>query len=70
MVFALRIWKKRRQTRSAEYQKVMALHDDEPPFIQHNMYRDSSRPVSSYKLDHSQDMPYVTYQKITADDKD
>ena len=38
----------------------MALHDDEPPFIQHNTYRDSSRPASSYKLDRLRDMPYVT----------
>jgi hypothetical protein len=47
--------------RSVAYQKVMQLHDeDELPFVQHNMYRDSSRPTSFYKLDHLQDMTYVT----------
>jgi len=46
--------------RSASYQKVMELHrDDEPPFTQHNMYRDSSGGASSYKPDHLPDLQSV-----------
>lgn len=60
-ICAFLIWRKRRQMRSATYQKVMELHDDdEPPFIQHNMYRDDSRAASSsYELDHLPDQPYL-----------
>jgi len=61
-ISAFLIWRKRRQMRSAAYQKVMELHgdDDEPPFIRHNTFRDGSpRAVSSYELDHLPDLPYV-----------
>jgi len=52
------IWRKRR-AREAEYHKVMELHDDEPPFYQHNQYRDNSTPETSHELRHFSDTPYV-----------
>ncbi|KAH9011013.1 phospholipase B [Lactarius pseudohatsudake] len=56
-ICAFLIWRKRR--RSAQYQKVMELHEDEPPFIQHNMYRDGPRATSSYELGNLPDLSYV-----------
>jgi hypothetical protein len=38
----------------------MELHDeDEPPFIQHNQYRDSSKSETQYELGRVPDQPYV-----------
>ncbi len=48
--------------RSAEYQRVMELHDDdEPPFMQHKMYRDGPEPKAaySYELSHLPELPNV-----------
>jgi hypothetical protein len=60
MPFSCRIWRKRR-ARSSEYHKVMELHEeDEPPFFQHNQYRDSSASETPYELRRlSEDTLYV-----------
>ena len=55
-----RIWRKRR-ARQAAYHKVMELHEeDEPPFLQHNQYRDSATSEIPHELRSlSEDTPYV-----------
>ena len=52
--------RRRQGRRDNAYQKVLELHDeDEPPFLQHNTYRDSSTVESSYELRHVPDTPSV-----------
>jgi lysophospholipase len=59
--FFCRILRKRRQHREAAYQKVMELHnEDEPPFLQHDQYRDDSNSESTqvYQLGRLQYEPF------------
>ncbi|KAI0295829.1 phospholipase B [Multifurca ochricompacta] len=62
-ISAFLIWRKRRQMRTAVYQKVIELHDeDEPPFIQHNRYSDGPRSASSYELERVQGLSHAPGQ--------
>ena len=54
--------RKRLQSRAAEYQKVVGLHDeDELPFMRHDPQRESGTSGLSYELGlgHWQITPYV-----------
>ncbi|KAI0268896.1 phospholipase B [Gloeopeniophorella convolvens] len=63
------IWRKRRQTRAATYQRVMELHEDEAPFIQYaqNKWGDGAGGAAArgaapaYELEEArhEDTPYV-----------
>jgi len=65
-ISAFLILRKRRQgRRHSTYEQVQELHDDteeEPPFVHHNRYRDSSTSETSYELGEripEPEMPYV-----------